>query len=295
MDGPDNAYEAITDGRTTRAGRSAPGSPTRSPASTPTVPAGVDGDDLAAYCLMLGDDALVMSHRLQQWCTHAPTLEDEVALANIAPRPARPGSSAADPGRRGRRQRPRRGRLRLLPATPASSATSASSSSTTATSPSASARLLRLRHVAAGAARPAGGLARPGAGGDRRQGREGADLPPRLRRAVGRPPRRRHRVLSPARAWRRLAAIAAVRRRAVRRLGRRDAASPTSASAVDPASCAPSSTRCSPPCCRGHAAPPRRWSRDSAGATRTAGHRDALTRLLAELQSLARADPEATW
>jgi ring-1,2-phenylacetyl-CoA epoxidase subunit PaaC len=49
-----------------------------------TVPAGVDGDDLAAYCLMLGDDALVMSHRLQQWCTNAPTLEDEVALANIA-------------------------------------------------------------------------------------------------------------------------------------------------------------------------------------------------------------------
>jgi len=44
----------------------------------------VDGDDLAAYCLMLGDDALVMSHRLQQWCTNAPTLEDEVALANIA-------------------------------------------------------------------------------------------------------------------------------------------------------------------------------------------------------------------
>ena len=33
---------------------------------------------------MLGDDALVMSHRLQQWCTNAPTLEDEVALANIA-------------------------------------------------------------------------------------------------------------------------------------------------------------------------------------------------------------------
>jgi ring-1,2-phenylacetyl-CoA epoxidase subunit PaaC len=48
------------------------------------LPPGVDGGDLAAYCLMLGDDALVMSHRLQQWCTNAPTLEDEVALANIA-------------------------------------------------------------------------------------------------------------------------------------------------------------------------------------------------------------------
>ncbi|WP_214412247.1 1,2-phenylacetyl-CoA epoxidase subunit PaaC [Sphaerisporangium fuscum] len=48
------------------------------------VPGGVDGADLAAYCLMLGDDALIMSHRLQEWCTHAPELEEEVALANIA-------------------------------------------------------------------------------------------------------------------------------------------------------------------------------------------------------------------
>jgi ring-1,2-phenylacetyl-CoA epoxidase subunit PaaC len=48
-----------------------------------TVPDGVDGADLAAYSLMLGDDALIMSHRLQQWCTNAPELEDEVALANI--------------------------------------------------------------------------------------------------------------------------------------------------------------------------------------------------------------------
>lgn len=49
-----------------------------------TVPEGVDGDDLAAYCLMLGDDALILSHRLQQWCTRLPELEDEVAVANIA-------------------------------------------------------------------------------------------------------------------------------------------------------------------------------------------------------------------
>ena len=48
-----------------------------------SVPDGVAGADLAAYSLMLGDDALVMSHRLQQWCTNAPELEDEVALANI--------------------------------------------------------------------------------------------------------------------------------------------------------------------------------------------------------------------
>ncbi|MFB4304522.1 1,2-phenylacetyl-CoA epoxidase subunit PaaC [Actinomadura sp. GTD37] len=50
----------------------------------PAVPEGLDRAALAAYCLMLGDDALVMSHRLQEWCTHAPELEEEVALANIA-------------------------------------------------------------------------------------------------------------------------------------------------------------------------------------------------------------------
>jgi ring-1,2-phenylacetyl-CoA epoxidase subunit PaaC len=32
---------------------------------------------------MLGDDALIMSHRLQQWVTRAPELEDELAVANI--------------------------------------------------------------------------------------------------------------------------------------------------------------------------------------------------------------------
>ncbi|MFJ8823890.1 1,2-phenylacetyl-CoA epoxidase subunit PaaC [Streptomyces sp. NPDC102467] len=34
--------------------------------------------------LALGDDALVLSHRLGQWAGHAPVLEEEVALANIA-------------------------------------------------------------------------------------------------------------------------------------------------------------------------------------------------------------------
>jgi ring-1,2-phenylacetyl-CoA epoxidase subunit PaaC len=49
-----------------------------------SVPAGIDGDVLAAYCLALGDDALIYSHRLQQWMTRLPELEEETALANIA-------------------------------------------------------------------------------------------------------------------------------------------------------------------------------------------------------------------
>ena len=49
-----------------------------------SVPAGVDAAALATYCLMLGDDALIYSHRLQQWMTRMPELEEETALANIA-------------------------------------------------------------------------------------------------------------------------------------------------------------------------------------------------------------------
>jgi ring-1,2-phenylacetyl-CoA epoxidase subunit PaaC len=49
-----------------------------------SVPDGVDAAALATYCLMLGDDALIYSHRLQQWMTRLPELEEETALANIA-------------------------------------------------------------------------------------------------------------------------------------------------------------------------------------------------------------------
>ena len=48
------------------------------------VPEDVDAADLAAYCQMLGDDALIYSHRLSEWVSNAPELEEEVALANIA-------------------------------------------------------------------------------------------------------------------------------------------------------------------------------------------------------------------
>ena len=49
-----------------------------------TVPDGIDPTELGTYCLMLGDDALVLSQRLSEWCSRAPDLEEDIALANIA-------------------------------------------------------------------------------------------------------------------------------------------------------------------------------------------------------------------
>ena len=49
-----------------------------------TIPEGIEAAALATYCLMLGDDALVYAHRLSQWCSRAPDLEEDIALANIA-------------------------------------------------------------------------------------------------------------------------------------------------------------------------------------------------------------------
>ncbi len=36
------------------------------------------------YLLRLGDDALVLGQRLGEWCGHAPTLEVDLSLANVA-------------------------------------------------------------------------------------------------------------------------------------------------------------------------------------------------------------------
>jgi len=36
------------------------------------------------YLLRLGDDRLILGHRLSEWCGHAPILEEDIALANIA-------------------------------------------------------------------------------------------------------------------------------------------------------------------------------------------------------------------
>ncbi|MCB0718752.1 MAG: phenylacetate-CoA oxygenase subunit PaaC [Bacteroidetes bacterium] len=39
---------------------------------------------LTNFLIRTGDDCLIVGHRLSEWCGHAPILEEDVALANIA-------------------------------------------------------------------------------------------------------------------------------------------------------------------------------------------------------------------
>jgi ring-1,2-phenylacetyl-CoA epoxidase subunit PaaC len=40
--------------------------------------------ELVESLLRLGDDRLVLGHRLSEWCGHAPIVEEDIALANLA-------------------------------------------------------------------------------------------------------------------------------------------------------------------------------------------------------------------
>jgi ring-1,2-phenylacetyl-CoA epoxidase subunit PaaC len=79
----DNAYESLIDHEDTHWAFGT-GFHEALPGVDRAVPSTVDSADLFSYCLMLGDDALVLSQRLAEWCSRAPELEEDVALANIA-------------------------------------------------------------------------------------------------------------------------------------------------------------------------------------------------------------------
>lgn len=49
-----------------------------------TPPAAPSPNVLFETLLRLGDDRLVLGHRVSQWCGHGPILEEDIALANIA-------------------------------------------------------------------------------------------------------------------------------------------------------------------------------------------------------------------
>src|SRR5436305_3896645 len=39
---------------------------------------------ITQYLIRLGDDRLVLGHRLSEWCGHGPILEEDIALTNIS-------------------------------------------------------------------------------------------------------------------------------------------------------------------------------------------------------------------
>jgi ring-1,2-phenylacetyl-CoA epoxidase subunit PaaC len=43
-----------------------------------------DSQALFEYLLRLGDNALILGHRLSEWCGHSPALEEDLALSNVA-------------------------------------------------------------------------------------------------------------------------------------------------------------------------------------------------------------------
>lgn len=55
----------------------------RSPGDVP-APDNATRAPFIEYLLRLGDDRLVLGHRLSEWCGHAPILEEDIALTNIA-------------------------------------------------------------------------------------------------------------------------------------------------------------------------------------------------------------------
>src|SRR5262249_21665313 len=80
----DNAYESITEENDDQHWAFGTGFDDPLAGVDRALPSHVDSADLVAYCLMLGDDALILSQRLTEWCSRAPELEEDVALANIA-------------------------------------------------------------------------------------------------------------------------------------------------------------------------------------------------------------------
>ncbi|HUQ81225.1 MAG TPA: 1,2-phenylacetyl-CoA epoxidase subunit PaaC [Gemmatimonadaceae bacterium] len=53
-------------------------------ARSSTATSGVVENAFFEYLLRLADDRLVLGHRLSEWCGHGPILEEDIALANIA-------------------------------------------------------------------------------------------------------------------------------------------------------------------------------------------------------------------
>ncbi len=167
-----------------------------------TVPDGVDPELLATYCLMLGDDALVSSHRLSRVVQPRARPRGGHRAGQHRARPARPGPAAAGP-RGGRRPAPGAPAAHGPPGgSPVPPEDALAFFRDAAALPQRAARRGRQRRLrahdraaaaaqpgAARAARAARAEPRRRARGHRGQGRQGARLPPRPRRPLVRDPR----------------------------------------------------------------------------------------------------------
>jgi ring-1,2-phenylacetyl-CoA epoxidase subunit PaaC len=70
--------EEITVGGKSGVVNKAPDYPIAAPRTAPIA------NPLFEYLLRLGDDRLVLGHRLSEWCGHGPILEEDIALSNMA-------------------------------------------------------------------------------------------------------------------------------------------------------------------------------------------------------------------
>ena len=44
----------------------------------------IDKNLILQYVVRLGDDSLILGHRLSEWCSYGPFLEEDIALTNVA-------------------------------------------------------------------------------------------------------------------------------------------------------------------------------------------------------------------
>lgn len=70
--------EEVTVGGKSGVVNKAPDYPIAAPRTAPIA------NPLFEYLLRLGDDRLVLGHRLSEWCGHGPILEEDIALSNMA-------------------------------------------------------------------------------------------------------------------------------------------------------------------------------------------------------------------
>jgi len=52
--------------------------------ATPTLEPAVDRAALVEFLLRIGDNSLILGHRVSEWCGRGPALEEDIALANTA-------------------------------------------------------------------------------------------------------------------------------------------------------------------------------------------------------------------